>query len=504
MTTGRALLLGFVFLTSGCAGLDIYQSEPVSGHLGGTARGDTARCARLFAELDRAIDVWGVRDARGTRLAGYPYLRGDRILAALARQVKEGNSLAAWIRSAALLDETSRRNEIAALPFEALEGLSAGSREAIEESSRRCRLQLAGADLGDPNARARLREVARVPPEYQIWKRALGLYPLTRIPFAKGVRDWQAATERAFNSPLSVLPKTGKPVIYAPPLRRHAAGDLGVLFSDGARNALGQYEWSDADQEALFALFAPRILVDEASHDDRIGALEYDAETRLWVNIFRPVVYRRLSHTFMDGRWLAQFVYSFWFPARTAESGIDLLAGRFDGLMWRVTVGTDGHPLAYDSAHLCGCYHLFFPTEAVRARPQPETLDETLFSPQSLGRTRAGESLVLHLEAGTHYLRRVTHEGVAPEAHLYEFADDDDLRSLRLPAPQSGGPGRRSAFGPDGIIAGSERGERFLFWPMGVDNAGAMRQWGRHATAFVGERHFDDPYLFENYFEIQR
>jgi hypothetical protein len=29
-----------------------------------------------------------------------------------------------------------------------------------------------------------------------------------------------------------------------------------------------------------------------------------------------------------------------------------------------------------------------------------------------------------------------------------------------------------------------------------------MRQWGRHATAFVGRRHFDDPDLLERYFEL--
>jgi hypothetical protein len=39
-----------------------------------------------------------------------------------------------------------------------------------------------------------------------------------------------------------------------------------------------------------------------------------------------------------------------------------------------------------------------------------------------------------------------------------------------------------------------------LFWPMGIKNAGAMRQAGRQATAFVGRRHFDDPDLFESRF----
>ncbi len=56
----------------------------------------------------------------------------------------------------------------------------------------------------------------------------------------------------------------------------------------------------------------------------------------------------------------------------------------------------------------------------------------------------------------------------------------------------------------DGIVPGSERGERWLFWPMGVPEPGAMRQWGRHATAFVGRRHFDDPWLFERYFALEQ
>jgi hypothetical protein len=29
-----------------------------------------------------------------------------------------------------------------------------------------------------------------------------------------------------------------------------------------------------------------------------------------------------------------------------------------------------------------------------------------------------------------------------------------------------------------------------------------MREWGRHATAFLGRRHFDDPDLIERRFSI--
>ena len=78
------------------------------------------------------------------------------------------------------------------------------------------------------------------------------------------------------------------------------------------------------------------------------------------------------------------------------------------------------------------------------------------------------------------------------------MADYDELRSL----PRTGGA-RRSLFEPDGLVAGSERLERYLFWPMGIASPGAMRQWGHHATAFVGRRHFDDPDLLQSAFAPQ-
>jgi hypothetical protein len=105
----------------------------------------------------------------------------------------------------------------------------------------------------------------------------------------------------------------------------------------------------------------------------------------------------------------------------------------------------------------------------------------------------------LRVAARTHYLERVILDAGLPEpAREYVFADDDALRSLPL-----GAGGRRSLFRPDGIVQGSERGERWLYWPMGVPEPGAMRQWGRHATAFVGRRHFDDPGLLERYFTLE-
>ncbi len=504
----RVVIVALTMVLGGCASLDVYRAAPMAAHLAGGIASDEARCARLFHEVDKAVDAAGVRDARGTRLPGFPYLRSDRLLAALAPRDGAHELFNDWVHRLAAMDEDSRRNELNHLPTP-LPGIDGGidggySRESMLASLQRCRLQLAGADFAQDSTGILAREAARVPAEYQSWKRVLGLYPLTRIPFASGVRAWQADTEALFNTPMVALPRKGRAVRYAPPYGRLDLAGLASLFAGAKRDPLGLFDWSAAERDWLFSWYAPRFQVDEATHDDRIGALEFDADANLWVNTFRPVVYRRLSHVKLGGHWLPQFVYSIWFPARTAESAIDILAGRFDALIWRVTVGLDGHPLVYDTIHACGCYHLFIPTAAVRARPQPDSLDETLFAPQILPRMSAGDPLLLRIAAGTHYLQRVTPDSAATEdVQVYEFADDDVLRSLPLPYPAPGGVVRRSVFGPDGILPGSERAERFLFWPMGVDNAGAMRQWGRHATAFVGQRHFDDADLFERYFEIR-
>jgi hypothetical protein len=104
--------------------------------------------------------------------------------------------------------------------------------------------------------------------------------------------------------------------------------------------------------------------------------------------------------------------------------------------------------------------------------------------------------VTLFVESGTHYVRAVrAGEPRAAEPIRYRFAREDALRTLAHPDG-----GTRSLYGPDGIVAGTARAEAALFWPLGIRDAGAMRQWGRHATAFVGRRHFDEAFLLDRYF----
>jgi hypothetical protein len=90
--------------------------------------------------------------------------------------------------------------------------------------------------------------------------------------------------------------------------------------------------------------------------------------------------------------------------------------------------------------------------------------------------------------------------GRAPvDTAAYRRVDYDRLRMLPLPSG-----GSRSIFGPEGVIPNTERGARYVYWPMGVASAGSMRQSGRQPTTFVGRRHFDDPDLLEKRYERLR
>jgi hypothetical protein len=75
----------------------------------------------------------------------------------------------------------------------------------------------------------------------------------------------------------------------------------------------------------------------------------------------------------------------------------------------------------------------------------------------------------------------------------------DQLRSL--PYPKGA---RKSMFAQNSIVPGTGRLERFILWPTGVLSPGGMRQFGRHAVAFVGKRHFDDPFYMDEMFTKAR
>ncbi len=431
--------------------------------------------------MEDAIDRAGVRDGQEARMPGSPWLRATRPIAGLWRM--PGANRVALAGEMAALDGIARRAELANLPSaERGRLVPPGTPDTtIESAVDACRARLsAGED-------AVLLPPPAVSDDYQTWKRAAGVYPLVKYPFAAGVARYQAETARTFALPVERLPVEGTLTRFA-------------LDAAAAMMEAGTVPSSIEDATLLdIRAHAPVFEVDVVDDDDRPGFPVLARDGLPGVDVTRPTLFVRVTSQYFAGERRRQIVYTLWFPARPRDGAFDLLGGRLDGLVWRVTLDAEGEPLLYDSIHPCGCYHQFFPTPAVRVRPAPDSITEWAFVPQTLPDARRGARVVLRVAARTHFLQRVTFEDAPGEGERLTLAPDDALRSL----PQPDG-GRRSLFGPDGIVHGTQRGERWLFWPMGIREPGAMRQWGRHATAFVGRRHFDDADLLDRHFEPVR
>jgi 8-oxo-dGTP pyrophosphatase MutT (NUDIX family) len=481
------LMVGAALLAAGCA----TGPGPLAPHLEGGAP-DVRECAQWYRALDVEVDAAGVRDAQYTRVPGFPHLRVDRALASLGpRAAASERGLRAFGERLAELDAEARGHEIRNLPALSEDARAQAMRRALD-----CGRRLREADLASPAAREALLAAAVVPDDYSTAMRVFGLYYLTRIPFAAGVRNWQEGARAAFGREADAAAFR---VRYSPPAAPAWPREVvsGVL-ARAAFDPLGHPGLSAREVERLAAAYAPIFEVEIGGDYDRFGLLRWRRPGGMpEVDAAEPAVYVQAAYTGYRGQLLLQFVYTIWFSERPASGAADILAGRLDGLVWRVTLAPDGEPLLYDSIHPCGCYHMFFPTPRARPRPAPSELEEWAFAPQSMPRVGEGERPVVTIASRTHYIERVAVERGGDSLVRYGFRPYDELRSL----PRAGGAAA-SIFGPDGLIPGSERLERYLFWPMGIASAGAMRQWGRHATAFVGRRHFDDADLVERRFEL--
>lgn len=504
----RTVVLVLLGLLAGCATGPDWRSE--------VAERDPldVRCLERLAVFDAAVAEAEVADAGAARVAGFPYLRIDRLLTSFGDELDTPAAFADWVARMRALDAEARTIEAANLPASERDALSAPSGVDPAVAANACAERLMQRELlaeGEAGpARDRLRAEANAPDHYRTWRRALGLYPLTRLGLAIGYNRWKLGHLDTFEVPFATMPAEAPLVRYAPAAgRSRDAAAAARWLREAPRSPLGFVELEREALLRLAAYHAPVLLVETGNHDDRFGAPYWSAgpEGPLpRVDTTRPVADVRLSHTRFEGELLPQLVYTLWFPARTRRGVLDLLGGRLDGLVWRVTLDERGRPLIHDSIHPCGCYHLFFPVpplERVQVAADAD-LREAPLTPTEAPRLVAGQQLAVRVAAVSHYVENLgvadPHRDVDEVRHYALKAvsapPDHGRRSLALP-----GGGRRSLYGPEGLVQHTGRLERFLLWPSGILSPGAMRQWGTHATVFVGRRHFDDPRLFEAAFE---
>jgi hypothetical protein len=452
-------------------------------------------CREWMDRLDVVTDAHAVRDGSAAQVPGYGFVRVNRLLASFIDQAAAGEApWQAWGARVLALDGEARAAETANLPPQALSALGVPDAKTAQARARTCGQVLWAAVSAQPAQRQHLLQRARVPDDYSTVLRTLGLYPLSQWPFFSGVEReldrWQARWNAAGLAPdetsgwlrLQASPGGQDPVT------------VGALMGGMPRDALGIPRPDETTARALLQAHAPVLEVAQRGVFDRPGRLRWGAGPAPEVESDEPVVYQRLAHTRWGPHTLLQLVYSVWFSERPPRSPLDLLAGRVDGVVIRLTLDPEGRLLLLDSMHACGCYHVFVPTAHLTPRPAPAPRTEWAFVPGRLPALQPGQRLRVRLSSADHQVL-----GVAPDeggsAPAYALLDEDTLRSL----PLADGT-RRSAFDSRGLMPGTERGERVLFWPMGITSPGAMRQWGRHPTAFVGRRHFDDARLIEQRF----
>jgi len=467
---------------------------------GKSPSGEAAGCQRWLERLDDQVDVHAVRDGGAARVPGVRFLRVDRLSASFASEAGSGEvAWAAWGQRLMALDEVARTAETANLPPAALRALEVPDAPAAMARVRRCAPHLWAALSADAGARERLRQAAVVPDDYSATLRGLGLYPLTRWPFFSGVvrelRQWQARWDAAATT--NGLPAGW--MRYRPAPTENTAAPGQGLAAPWPHDALGIPALDDTVVRRLLAIHAPVIDIETAADHDRPGRMDWGASPAPEVDVRAPVVYQRIAHTRLGGRTLLQLVYSVWFTERPARGPADLLAGRVDAVVLRLTLDETGRVLLLDSIHGCGCYHVFVPAPSLVLRAPPDPDVEWAFLPAQLPPLSPGQRLRVRISSGDHQLVGVSADEGVDHAVPYALLEEDALRSL----PTASG-GHRSAFWSSGIMPGTERGERVLFWPMGIESPGAMRQWGRHPTAFVGRRHFDDPFLLDQRFGFRQ
>jgi hypothetical protein len=517
----RLVLLANISLLCACSAL---SPQPTREEAGSQT---VIACNRYYHEFTNIIEKHHVKDAQTTAVGGHPYLHVNRFLSSLRPRLDQPDKLNLWLKLAAQLALQTNTIEINNLPPGAqqeLVDLSPAHLQDLEPAgvATHCSHVLLQYDLTSPINQQHILRNANVPDDYHTWQRIVGLYPLVALPVAAGINKWHKESTSVLNTPTANLPIQGTLVRYHTDTQSAYTSfdEIHSALLAAKQNALQIPLPDEQSRQRLFATFSPLWEVDTMRNDDKIGAPVWSPNAPYAdIDTVRPSVFTLISHAYFYDEILLQLNYIVWFPSRPCTSSLDFLCGHIDGLTWRVTLGTDGQPLIYDVIHNCGCYHTFFPTRFLQRIPSPRVtvdsrsnLDETAFSPVQAPHITPPQQLVLRIAPTSHHIESVYVHDEARNRFVYEdvsasWENYHSLRSLPYNAQHYNRHNNRhnnrynkSLFPENAIVAGSQRKERWFFWPLGVPSAGAMRQWGNHATAFIGRRHFDEPYLFENSF----
>jgi hypothetical protein len=483
------LFFVLTILWAGCAMIPLPTRSVHTGQSGAVGS-----CADFFASLDKRIEKAEVLDPGVFRVKDYPYLRVNRFIASFRDGVDENNNFTEWVDRMQAIDQDARKFEIANLPHSEVAVIdSVNGRSGLYRKVKTCGDNLKAVDFQNVENQKKLSERVSVPDNYIPLRRVLGLYPLTSLFVSHGVSKWHAQAHETF----SVEPPEGWQTIRYVPVDPFDRSPSGQMVKPAQRDALGIPIYSIEELKTLFRIWAPVWEVQIQGDYDRIGAPIWTGDGVLKVDTGQTLTYTLLSFTRFGKEVLTQLNYIIWFPSRPKEGALDIYGGRFDGLNYRVTLDNNGEAILFETIHNCGCYYKAYPTNRLKVLKKIDYAEPPLI-------LRAPDInplkyyMTVAMESRTHFVQHLYPSTREPQSAttVYSLTDYNQLRSL----PYSNDH-RRSMFNQKSIVSESKRLERFILWTTGVLSPGAMRQWGRHAVAFVGKRNFDDPFFMDRMFK---
>jgi hypothetical protein len=358
------------------------------------------QCEPQFADIDARIARAGVSDASYYRVAGFPYLRTDRLMSSFNGELDDDEALEAWLLQLRDNDQFSRDIELRNL------GMDTRERTTLLLDLRLCAVWLSFLESGDPQRRRAMIRAARVP-ESGAMDPARG----------QATEPAQAATVQRWRTPVDA----------------NEVARLLDRYEKLPQDPLGRKGMTSDGWQALAAHFAPAWLIERGGTGDEPGALHWRGK-QLVVDQATPTLYYLASFARAGKQLLVQFHYFVWFAA---------VDGRIDGLIWRVTLDAQGRPLIYDSLLADGGnhqFHLAQPLEPVSAEAK-----------HAAGPAITGIGPVqVRLHAGSHVVAEVAPEQGASdtdESRAYALKPYEDLLTL----PRDDGSSL-SAFDADGVL----------------------------------------------------
>jgi len=463
-------------------------------------RGRPETCQSFLECLDEEVGKADVRDESTASVPCFPYLRSNRMLAALKKALSTDEERAHWLQWMIDLNLNAREKEVQNLPDDIILLLN---RDSGKESGRvgllsrlqSCSYELLKHDQGHLEFFETLYPFVNVPDEYSFWRRAGGLYPLAWLPVNIVTKNVRNRFQSWYDEDFDDLTIEGDLKTFVPsePIMLQPTVVFNILKAC-LDNPLGVPRPDKIQEETLAVSFAPIFVQDVAGPYDYIGRVMWDGD-RLEVDREHPTVYYYFSQAYLKGEPILQVNYVSWFGARKGEKSPWMERGQLDGLTTRVSLDRQGEPFMVDVMNNCGCYHFFSPAKERVEEVVSKPFVLNPFVPQWLPAIPSGNRLGLRINSGWHQVERLTAASGSTEGIAYELLPYHVLEKL----PHEDGS-TKSMFDPKGIAKGSERIERFILFSSGIPSVGSMRQRGNHPIALTGRMHFDDPYLFDRNF----